>query len=222
MGKHNTQPTYIHFISLSAWNPSIKLHYYVCDDIAHNRKLVYIRAYRFLCLQISPVTSKIDYNLNKLKFFHTAALHVWFWISVLIIEKFCYLRKKFYIILEILSEYFGPSWKIIGNLWLQKLTKKKTITYQNPCAMRVTQIFKKNEWSLNQFNYNFESNYVQTSFFSNFIVFSVKNTQKCTSLKLYLKNPFKFSLPNLLWSIGPNSKLSQRRKTNLPTRLWNF
>ena len=61
---------------------------------------------------------------------------------------------------------------------LQKLTEK-TIIHQNLLAIHVTQIvkiwmfffLKKNEWSLSKLQCNFKSNYVQISFFSNFIVF---------------------------------------------------
>ena len=72
-----------------------KLHCYVRGGIAHNKKLECIRANRFLSLQSSPITWKTNYNLNNLKFFHIVAVHVWFWISVLVNENFCYRRKHF-------------------------------------------------------------------------------------------------------------------------------
>ena len=80
--------------------------------------------------------------------------------------------------------------------------------------------FFKNEWSLNQFQCNFKSSYLYISiFFQISLCFSVKNTQKCTSLKLYLKNQFIFSLPNSFRSTGPKSRLPQRRKQISPARL---
>ena len=89
----------------------------------------------------------------------------------------------------------------------------KTITRPNLCAIHVTHTVKKwafffkTEWTFNLFQGNFKSNYVQISFFPIALCFSVKNTQKCTSLKLYLKNRFNVSLPNLHWSIEPKSRM---------------
>ena len=52
------------------------LHCFGRGDIAHNKELEYIRANRFLCLQISPNTWKIDFKVNNLKFFHIVFVHV--------------------------------------------------------------------------------------------------------------------------------------------------
>ena len=102
---------------------------------------------------------------------------------------------------------------------LQKFTEKNDYPSESLCnscyadRQKSECFFFKNEWSLNKFQCNFKSNYVQVSFFSQFFLcFSVKNTQKCTSLKLYLKNQFIFSLPNSFWSTTPKSRLPQRRK----------
>ena len=65
--------------------------------------------------------------------------------------------------------------------------------------------FFKNEWSFKQFQ-------CKAHFCSNPLCFRVKKTQKCTSLKICLKNQFNFSLPNLLRSIVPKPGWSQRRK----------
>ena len=60
---------------------------------------------------------------------------------------------------------------------LQKIYGKNDYPSESLCnscyadCQKVSVFFFKIEWSLNQFQCNFKSNYVQVSFFSNFIVF---------------------------------------------------
>ena len=99
---------------------------------------------------------------------------------------------------------------------LQKLTKKKKrlpIIILVQCVLRKS---SKNEWSLNQFNYNFESNYVQTSFFSNFIVFSVKNTKKTYEPKIISKEPIQIFTPKSYLVDRTKIKIVAKEKNKSP------
>ena len=93
-----------------------KLHCYVCGGLAHNKKLECIRANCFLCLQISPITWETEWSLIKLKCFHIVAVHVWFWISVLVNKKFCYrqkISKSFKTSFGVFSFQLKNHWKIL-------------------------------------------------------------------------------------------------------------
>ena len=106
---------------------------------------------------------------------------------------------------------------------LQKLTKKNDYPSEslfNACyAQKVSVFFFKNEWSFNQFQCNFKSNYVQIAFFFSCIVFqSEENTKKYEpkniskeSIQLF---PPKFSLVNCT-----KIKIVAKEKTNLPAYL---
>ena len=66
-----------------------------------------------------------------MKFFHIVAVHIWFWASVLVNEKFCYRPKNFYIVQEFFLSIFVSAEKSSKNfeiLW--KVTLK--MSCRNP------------------------------------------------------------------------------------------
>ena len=124
-----------------------KLHCYVCGGLVHNKKLECIRANRFLCLQISPITWETDWSSIKLKCFHIVAVQVWFWISVLVNKKFCYRPKNFNSFKTWFGIFFVSAEKSLENvviLW--KITLK--MNCRNPknddCMANDNQNFTEN------------------------------------------------------------------------------
>ena len=206
-----------------------------------------------------------------MNFLYIVAVHVWFWISVSVHEKFCFCPKNFYIIQEFFlsifvsaeksSEIFEILRKVTLKMScrnpnnddcmandnqsyteifqmrtrmikfsgqtikrLQKLTKKKRLPIRifEQCMLRSKSecFFFKNEWSFNQFQCNFKSNYVQIAFFFQLHCVSEWRKHKKYELKNISKEsiqlfPSKSSLVNCT-----KIKIVAKEKTNLPACLW--
>ena len=99
----------------------------------------------------------------------------------------------------------------------QKFTKKKRLpirVFVQGMLRSKSECFFFSKMSGVLTNFSATSNQImcKSHFFSVALFFRVKKTQKSTSLKIYLKNQFNFSLPNLLRSIVPKTGWSQRKK----------
>ena len=65
--KKNISPANVSFFHNRLETFSVKLHCYVCTDVAHDKKLDYIQPNRFLCLQIKPLRMSSLADLSKIK-----------------------------------------------------------------------------------------------------------------------------------------------------------